>query len=75
MLKNVKSLYILKIFFTFVDECSKLKLVKYNRNFQNIINIDIINYKYFKGRYIKYEENGKGKEYYYNGKLKLKVNI
>ena len=30
MLKNVKSKYIIQIFFTFLDEKNKLKLVKYN---------------------------------------------
>ena len=47
MLKNVKSYYLIKIIFSFTDECSKLNLVKHNRNLQKIINIDIINYKYF----------------------------
>ena len=53
-------------------------MVKLNKNFQKIINIDIINYKYYYGRYIKYEENGEGKEYNFNGILLFKgyyVNI
>ena len=37
--------------------------MKYNKIFQNDININIINYKLFTGSYIVYEENGKVKEY------------
>ena len=47
MLKNVKSVYILKIFFSYVDERQKLKLLKYNKSLQNDIDISLINYKFF----------------------------
>ena len=63
MLENIKSLYFAKIVFSFVDEKQKLKSVKRNKNFQKKIDISIINYIHFKGRYIIYESNGKGKEY------------
>ena len=70
MLKNTKSIYILKKFFTWVDEKTKLNLIKYNKNMQNILDISLINYKTFSGRYILYGKNGKGKEYnIYNDKL------
>ena len=36
---------------------------------QENINISLINYKFFSNRYIEYQSNGKGKEYFYNGKL------
>ena len=73
MLKNVKSSYFLRIIFSFVDEKQKLELIKYNKSLQQIINISLINYKYFSGKYIEFESNGKGKEYndYYNGRLEL----
>ena len=72
MLKNIKSTYIIKRIFQYVDEKSKLKIVKYNKSFQKIINISIINYKFFSGRYIIYESNGMGKEYdCFNGILKF----
>ena len=81
-----------------MEETRKLKLVKYNKNLQNILNLNLINYKRQSGRYIIYEKdqknigrefdsytneilfkgeylngerNGKGKEYYEDGKLKF----
>ena len=64
MFKNVKSFYFLRIIFSFVDEKQKLELIKYNKSLQEIINITIINYKFFSEKYIEYEPNGKGKEFY-----------
>ena len=50
LLGNIKSKLILnKIFFHFKDKI-KLKLVKFNKNNQNIININLINYKIFSDR-------------------------
>ena len=63
MLKNIKSSYFIRLIFTFVDESQKLKLVKYNKSIQKNLNISIINYKSFRGRYIIYESNGIEKEY------------
>ena len=57
MLENVKSLYFAKIVFSFVDEKQKLKLVKRNKSLQKKLDISIINYMHFKGRYIIYESN------------------
>ena len=47
----------------------KSKLIKYNKNLQKKINISFINYKIFIEKYIIYEQNGKGKECYYDGHL------
>ena len=69
MLKNVKSSYFLRIIFSFLDERRKLKLIKYNKSLQEFMNISLINYKIFSGKYIIYEQNGKGKEYNYDGEL------
>ena len=63
MLKNTKSIYFIKRLFTFVDEKKKLNIIKYNKNMQNTMDINLINYKFFSERYIIYEINGKGKEY------------
>ena len=72
MLKNVKSSYFLRIIFSFVDEKQKLELIKYNKSLQEILNISLINYKYFCEKYIIYESIGKGKEYdKWNGKLRF----
>ena len=69
MLENIKSSYIVKIVFSYVDEKKKLKLVKCNKSLQRKIDISINNYIHFKGKYIIYELNGIAKEYYDNGEL------
>ena len=69
MLQKTKSEYFIKRLFTFVDEKNKLDIIKYNKNMQNILDISLINYKTFSGRYILYGKNGKGKEYNYDDKL------
>ena len=63
MLNNIKSSYILRIIFSYIIERKKLKLVKYNRSLQKNINLSIINYKFFTGKYIIYESNNIVKEY------------
>ena len=68
-LKNIKSEYIIKILFFHFDEKIKLKIIKYDKNLQNIIDININNYKFFSRRYIEFEADGKGKEYDDYGKL------
>ena len=70
MLKNIKSTYFIKNIFLYVHEKQKLKVVKYNKSLQKNIDISIINYKLFSGRYIIYESSGIGKEYnYYDDSL------
>ena len=70
MLNKFKSSYFIRIILLHLDQATKLKLVKYNKTYQKCLNINIINYKNFKGRYIIYESNGIGKEYYgYNNIL------
>ena len=96
MLENIKATYFIKLLFEYVDERQKLKVVKFNKSLQNIINISISNYKFFlqkytikesngirkeyygrndlllyEGEYLNGKRNGKGKEYYNNGKLKF----
>ena len=65
MLKNIKSSYFIPILFSFVYERQKLKVIKYNKILQTNLNINILNYKYFTGRYILYESNRIGKEINY----------
>ena len=71
MLKNIKSSYINRFIFTFVNEKQKLELARYNKNLQKNINISIINYKHFTGRYIIYKSNKFGKEYDYEDNLRF----
>ena len=68
MLKNIKTSYFLRIIFSFIDEKQKLKLIKYNKSLQETMDIKLINYKIMSGKYIIYEQNGKGKEIDYNDK-------
>ena len=63
MLKNIKSSYFNSIIFSYIDERQKLKIIKYNKSLQKNMNISIINYKFFSGKYIIYVSNGIGKEY------------
>ena len=70
MLKKIKSFYFIKNLFKFLEESKKLKLTKYNKSLQKVIDISINNYIHFKGKYIIYESKGIGKEYFcYKNKL------
>ena len=71
MLKNIKSEYFIKIIFMHLNDYQQLKLIKYNKYLQNKLNIDLYNYKIFKGTYLEYDTKGKVKEYFYDGKLKF----
>ena len=63
-METIKSVIILKKIFSYIDEEIKLKLIKYNKNIKNKININLLNYKLFTGKYIIYETKNKGKEYH-----------
>ena len=63
MLQKIKSEYFIKRLFVLADEKNKLDIIKYNKNMQNIMDINLINYKFYSRKYIMYDENGKGKEY------------
>ena len=69
MLEHINSIYFRKIIFSFLEEKTKLKVIKYNKTIQNLININLLNYKISSSRYIFYETNSKGKEYNILGKL------
>ena len=66
MLENIKSTYFVKIIFSLLDENAKLKIVKYNKNLQKKLNIELINYILFTKKYIVKEKNGFSKIYLYN---------
>ena len=65
MLKIIKSSYFIPILFSYIHEIQKLKVIKYNKILQTNLNISILNYKYFTGRFILYESNRIGKEINY----------
>ena len=61
-MKIIKSSYFIQKLFSYVNESQKLKVIRCNKNLQYNLNITILNYKYFTGRYIIYESNGIVKE-------------
>ena len=63
MLNSIKSQFITKKIFSNIDYSRKLLLIVYNKNFQHILNLNIIDYINQSRKYIKLERNGKGKEY------------
>ena len=54
-----------------MDEKLKLKLIKYNKSFQNKVGVNLINYKFFKHKYIIYKEEGRARGKEYNDKDQL----
>ena len=71
MVENINSEFFIEKLFFYVDERTKLKTIKYNKNLQTILDINLIHYKFFSGKYIIYETKGKGKEFDWNGILKF----
>ena len=63
LFENINSKYISKILFSYLNEKFKLNVIKYNKKLQNKIDINLINYKFYSGKYIIYETNNIGKEY------------
>ena len=64
MLNKIKSTYILKIIFSYQLEKNKFKLIKYIKSLKNKLDINLIDYRRFSGKYIIQEkEKGKIKEY------------
>ena len=58
MLKKVRSSYILKIIFNYLDNTRKLKTIVYNKKIQQKLGLNLIDYRRLSGRY-KEEEDGK----------------
>ena len=83
-LRDIKSSFIIKIIFSFLSEKKILDMIMYNKKLQNMLSLDIEDYKELSGKYKIGEKNGKGKEYkintnyllfegeYLNGKKKWK---
>ena len=54
---------ITKTIFSFLNDNKKLNIIKNNKNLQQILEINIENYKNMCNRFIIFERDGKGKEY------------
>ena len=63
MIHIIRSKFILKTIFNNINYGRKLNLILYNKILQKGLNIDIIDFKMFTGRYKITEENEKVKEY------------
>ena len=63
MLDKIKSKYNIKNIFLLLHYKAKLRLLKYNKNYQNCVNISIKSYKQLCDKYISYKDNGIGTEY------------
>ena len=61
MLKGIKSNYIIQYIFFLLNQNRKLKLVKYNKNLQNKLTINLDDYKNLSRKYIIFEKNEKKK--------------
>ena len=64
MFDNINSRFIVKTIFSFLDERKILELLKYNKNLQEKIDLSLIDYKFYSGKYKIGEKNGKGQEFY-----------
>ena len=47
---SVKSIYIQKLIFSFLEEKTKLNMIKYNKEYKKLLEINIDNYKNKSGR-------------------------
>ena len=51
-LKNIKSTFFIRILFSYLVEKTKLQAIKYNKDLQDLMDIKLINYKFFSNKYI-----------------------
>ena len=58
MLKNIKSIYISEIIFSYIGEKKMLNLIKNNKLLQQKYGITLSNYELFSGKYFREEKNG-----------------
>ena len=59
----ISSQYTIKNILSLINDKIKLKLLKYNKNIQKILELKLLDYKRFSGKYIIYDFKTKGKEY------------
>ena len=66
MLEKIRGTFFIRLVFSNIDEKIKLEIAKYNKNIQNILNLNILTYREFSGRYIIKRKNGIIEEYNYH---------
>ena len=62
-LRNIKSAYIIKEVFSFLNVKKKLNLIIYYKELQTLLSVTIKDYKIISGKYKEGKKNGKGREY------------
>ena len=60
MLVKIKSTFFFPRRFCHINEKIKLSILKYNKYLQKFLDINLINYRIFSGKYIVYEGEGEG---------------
>ena len=71
MLEKIKATYFYARLFCHINDKIKLSILKYNKNLQKIMDLNLINYRIFSGKYIIYERKEKKGKIYdaYNDKV------
>ena len=69
MLTNIKSSFFIQKLFSYIEDINKLGIAKYNKAMQNMIKINLIDYRLFTGKNIIYDSKNYGKEYDIKGIL------
>ena len=73
MLKKIKSIFFIKKIFFHISENLQLNLISFNKDLQNKLDKNLINYKLKSGKYTIHETNNKAKIYNaYNDNLIIK---
>ena len=72
MLVKIKSTFFYSRLFCHLNEKIKLSILRYNKYLQKFLDINLINYRIFSGKYIVYEGEGEG-ERKGEGKRKGKI--
>ena len=52
MLDEIKSNYLIQYMFSLLNQRRKFMLIKYNKNLQSKLDINLIDYKHLSGKYI-----------------------
>ena len=63
MFNKIKSVFFKRFILSIIPSKIELKLIKYSKSFQKLVNLSLVDYINFSGKYIIYDSNEKGKEY------------
>ena len=66
MLPNIKTLYFINKVFSCLNFGLEMKIVRYNKKYQKILNLNLLDYRVYSGKYI-IDTEIKGKKKEYNG--------